>query len=552
MNVNYLMFIFILLISSFSLAFTQDDIIWKGYININLEENNFDTNQTIKGHLIVANEEYYPILSQKIVLHVGDGIFYYPSQFAEDNVIYEEVIETDWILPRTVKRIDFELPKLKPGNYHLDVYSWISKSKFNGASSIFLSPTSINFNVSGEKIANVEINRLLTNFGPEKVIGPVGFPIAENEEFLGEIYLDNKSNINKNNLKLLITVCDWSVAFCDDEGLVFDVGSINANESKKIDVKLTAPKIPSAYEINMTLFNTEEIFSIYKNRVIVEGGTSKIRKLYLDGLKEKSYSLKSLIAGSPDHFNYPDFENFEVIMKVFNENNLVQEEKQNVIKIAAGEIQQIDNKITPTIFDYVCLSIEKNNIKYDEECFRVELKDLEEAYDSAFPEELKIDWNYDETNSIINIELYKEIKKSLNLRLRILEQNNTLINEEIISKTNVNKSYNVKKENLTLIIDDFDAKRQRVIELNFKEDKKEAFNVSEGISCPGSICSGATVCSTDPVNSKEGACCLSVCVAASVSEGEVGSEPLIFWISIMLFILAILILASVIIKGRKK
>lgn len=543
---------FLLIFSSFVLAYTPQDIYWKGYINLDLDKTIFEEGEPIKGSLYIYNLDEYPILAQKIVMQVGSGIYDYPSQFAEDNTVYEEIIETSWILPNSIKRIDFNIENTFSGENHIDVYSWISKSKFNGASSIYLNPTIQNFKVSNEKNENVFINRKLTNFGKEKQIGPVGFPVEPLEVYPGEIYITNPTKNSINNLSIEINVCDWAEAFCNDTTKIINIGNINGEETKKVDVELTANEIPSAYSINMKLKQDNEVISIYKNRLIVTGGTAKIRKIVFDGLVNRNYSIFALIAGSPDHFTYPNFENFEIKLKVFLNNNLIEENKNEFRNIDAGEIIDTKHNITADEFDYICLSIEKSNNIYDEECFKVELEELQNSYDEKFPEELNIKYQYDEEDSVLEIILSKEIKKSINVRLKIINQISTLISEDIKSENSTTINYNVPRQDLTLLIDDIDAKKQYTIDLDFAENKSTLIDTNELISCPAVVCSNGTVCATQTVNSKEGACCYSYCTSALEEEGQLGTTPLILIISIFLVLIAIIILANILIKGRGK
>jgi hypothetical protein len=535
-------------------AYTPEDIIWDGYIITELDKYDFTNDDYISGSILIYNLEENPILAQKIVIQAGEGFYSYPSQFAEDNIIYEEFIETNWILPNSIERIDFNIENNFSGLSHVDVYSWISKSKFNGANSIFYGPSSKQFIVESENTNNIYINREKTNFGEDKVIGPVGFPVEAGEEYPGEIYITNETNNNYENLQIEINVCSWSTAFCDEDEIkqTINIDTIEANSTQKIDILLNAHDIPSAYAINMKLKQNEEILSIYKNRVIVSGGTAKIRKIVFDGLKEKDYKIFALIAGSPDHFNYPDFENFDKRIEIFLEEELVEEDTTNVDVIATGEIQDFNYNIQSLNFDRICLNIEKNNVLYDRECFDVELQELQEAYDEKFPEELLIKTDYDEEKELLDIELSKIINPELNLRIRIISSNETLIEEEISQTSPVSKRYNLPKENLTLLVDDRDAKIQYVRELNFSEELQLAVDSNELISCPANICTNGTVCSSNPVNSKEGACCYTACIPAQSGEGQIGSTPLILIISLLIILTAVIIFVSVVRKKVKK
>ena len=553
-----LMLICLVLLLGITLSYTPEDITWGGYVKINFDKDVFLPSENITGNIVIVNDEEYPIVGERLVFQIGEGTYDYPSQHAVDNIFYESVISDIWVLPNSIKSVPFSLPPQASGKYHLDFYSWILKSKFIGSNSIFYGAMSSELIVSGDQTnIRAQIVRSSTKFGPDNTVGPQGFPVNANEKFNGTVVITNPSNQTKNNLKLVASMCDWSNAFCENASeTTFNVPTIGPNETVEVNVELTAPTIPSAYEINLVLSGTN-VESIYKSRVIVAGGTAKIRKVYVDGLSNKNYSLNVLYAGSPDHFNNPTFDNFDIEMEIYNEDELVEEMSEKITSIASGEIASKVMNIKSKSFTRACIRFTQNDTIFEEECFSIPLADLQKAYDEAFPELVKVNWNYNESTESLNLDLYKERTEGLDLRIRVMNSSKVL-KEEIVKSNNSRESklLYVPKENLILTIDDFYAKEQVVIKLELNpselnlaidENKPVSFN------CTGQVCGEGTVCSSQTTSSTNGACCNTECIPTVVSSGElmIFGIPFIFWIAIIILICAVAVLGNTIhiVKG---
>jgi hypothetical protein len=547
----------LILITSFVLSYTPDDVSWNGFINIDFNKDTFAPDEDVTGKIIISNLADVPIVGERIVLQVATGPYSYPSQASEENVIHEEIISDIWVLPHSMKSVNFNIGTIPSGNYRLDAYSWIMKTKFIGSNAIYLSPQQENFTISaGNPLTDIEIVRSTTWFGDAENIGPVGFPVDAGEKFSGKVFIENNSGSASNNLQLEISICDWSNAFCETP----EITKINIPKLvtgiNEIDVELTAPELPSAYEINIALKTGDEKVSMYKNRVIVAGGTAKIRKVSIDGLKEKDYSITALIAGSPDHFNNPAFENFKLELETFNGDTSLTTDEKSFSKIEVGEVLGNTFEIGEQSFTKACLKVTKSGKLYDEECFTVPLGEIQVAYDEKFPEVLKVDWSFNKNTGELSLRLFKEINKHINARIRILGQNEILFDESIEQDGEVQKSYSLEKKNYTLVIDDKDAKRQIIVLLELEDsDSTDATNNdSAKTTCPGNVCATGNVCSEIPIETDEGTCCMAECIPA-VSLGGLGLLlPLVFWGAIIVFIIAIVILLNALgkFKGRKK
>lgn len=550
----------LLLISfAFSAELTPTDLTWNGAVSIKLDKDTFSDGENVTGQITIANKEDYPIIGGVLVLQIAQGTYDYPSQFSQnDNVILEETISDIWVIQNTLKEIPFDLGPISGGDFRMDTYFSVLRSKHTGASWILMAPMSKNFSVEGDEYERMQIFRALTNFN--NVIGPVGFPVSPEEELTGNIFIINETGQTKNNVKIGIQICDWSTGFCDTPEEIFDVGTISPNNNQPVSVKVSAPKIPSAYAININLYSNDVLESVYKNRVIVSGGTAKLRKILIDGFDKKNYSLTTIFSGSPDHFNFPSFSNFSLDMKVFLEDKTIQEESVDFDNIETSEIFEQEFDIKSNNFDRVCLEINKKNTKYDEFCFDVPLADVQEAYDLEYPEIVKVNWTYNEEAEELALNLTKSIP--INSRVRIVHNQNFIFEELIEDEDSYNTTIFVPKDNVVMIVDDFDAKNQQTISLNFGLSTEEEEVVENGeiatngeltAQCDYKICENGLVCSGSAYASAQGVCCMSECIPAVESEGFLlFGIPIVFWIAIILLIAAIAVAGTTIQKVRTK
>jgi len=545
----------ILLFVGIAFAYVPEDVSWNGYVNIHFDKESFDARDEVTGKIVVSNLAKVPIVGEKIVLHVSDTSHHYPSQYSSANVIHEQVISDTWILPNSMKAINFNLGKIPEGEYFLETYSWILKTKFVGASAIFLTPTKKEFKVGNVvPTKRIEISRLKTWFGENKQIGPVGFPVKAGETIIGKIIVDNSLEA-RTGLKLEVSLCDWASAFCDNpEITTVNIPSLDVGENS-FDVKLTAPQIPSAYAINMKLFAGDELLSLYKNRVIVEGGTAKIRKVEVRGLETGSYSIFALVVGSPDHFTSPDFDDFKLELEAYENETTTIKREQNYNSIASGEILDAEFDLGSQKITGACLRIVKDSTVFDESCFTIPLAEVQSAYNERFPEIVKVNWSYNENTNLLDLELYKEISDTINARIRILGTGETVFDETVNQTSKVNREYALQRENYSLVIDDKDAKRQIVILLELEESSSNIGSdlTISSTTCTGIVCGGTSVCSSTPFETGEGACCMSECISATDSQIS-KILPLIFFGAIIVIIAAIIILLNAIgkIGGKKR
>jgi len=561
MNLKHI--ILLLLLCTFcvaAFAYTPQDLSWNGFITVYLEKENFSAGDAnVTGYVIVTNPEDYPIIGGRLVFQIGEGKYSYPSQFALDNIISETSINDIWVLPNSIKRVDFSLPKPQAGNYRLDVYSWILKSKYIGASNIFLSPSQKNFSVTGSSAEKKSfIDRAKTTFGSSadtQTVGPVGFPTNPSSTIMGKVVVTNPSSTSK-DLKVIVSLCDWAIVFCDNPTeKTFTIGPVAAGATKETEVSIQVPQIPSAYEINIKLMNGTTTESIYKNRVIVSGGTAKIRKLFFSGLDTKKYSMTIIYSGSPDHFSNPTFTDFDITMEIYNNESLLESLTKKVTEIKFADINSTFFDIVSTSFDKACVKFQKGGIIYEEECFTVPIEEIQQTYDLENPIPVKVDYSYEEATSLLTINL---IKERINAKIKLIQKDFTITEELIVQDSTFTKKYNIPKEDTILVIDDYDAKRQQVftIEVSTKKEEITALSADDNsqnnlLKCDGIICANGETCATPTHITTQGNCCLSSCITSS-TQGEVDETiPLILWIALILIIIAGIMGHSALKEGKK-
>ncbi len=538
------------------------DLTWNSMAGIVFDKEKYLANESITGKVVFINAEAYPAIGVKVVLQLAQGEYSYPSQFNSNDIILgEQVIDFGYVLPSSKKELLFSFPNPGKGAYRIDSYAWVMKSKAVGASNIFYNPfTSQTISVEGQVKERALIDRLNTEFSGVK--GQIGFPVDANSNYTGKVIIKNGAT-KKENLVLGITVCEWAYPFCKSNEKLISVGTIEANLNKTIDVSLIAPSIPSAYEINIVLYDGNTIDSLFKNRVIVSGGTAKIRKAFISGLDAQNYSVTLVIAGSPDHFSNPEFENFDARVEIYDGTSLVEEKKETISKIRMGEITQKTFTLSVKNFTSICTIVSKKGVVYDKECFVADIDSIVTDYKIENPKSVLVSWNYDESTLILSIKLTKE---QINAQVRLFNSENTLFKEMITTNDVYTKDILVEKQNLFLVVNDFDAKTQQLIPLNFAiniEDRNSAIfgntiDKNVGIlnqkKCTGEICSFGTTCSTLTDLTIDGDCCYSECIVGGIVIDEKNSFiiPLIFWVALILLIIALVMMYEVNKRRKRK
>ncbi len=558
--------VFMLAFTAFAFAdnMTPQDLTWSGGATLKLDKTTFSAGEEITGTVTILNNEEALLLNGKIVLHLSQGVYEYPSQFnANDNIVIEKIIDAGWVLPRTSKEFNFTLPGQSGGEYRIDLYSWAGKSKLLGASNILLGPSSGTFTVTGGAEKKVSIAREFTSFN--MVAGPVGFPINAEASLDGFVMLYNTLDTDKAGLKLGVKVCEWASIFCDTPEQFFDAPIAKKGDYTSFWAKMSAPNLPSAYEILMTLYDGNKIESVYKNRVIVSGGTAKIRKFLLKGLDTKNYSVDIILSGSPDHFTNPDFNDFSLTAEVFHNGISVSKKEENMFGISAGGIMSKNLSLGSALFDKMCLEVIKAGTKYESQCVDVPLQLIQNEYDGVHPKTVEVTWSYDNLSEALTIILKKE---KINAQINLYSTDKALLSEKADGFEVYSKAIIVPKENLTLTVDDFDAKQQKLIEINLSPEKVISDPFGNGTasnlgrvtsgkdpeSCSGTICPNGATCSGVTKDTINGKCCIGQCLAGGAGEANwntlLSPVPLVLWVLLIIVVILLIVMTNV--RGAKK
>lgn len=552
MNKKEILFLIIISLFLTPIVFAETRENWSGYIELKLDKNNFNLSEEITGKVIITNLETFPINDNKLIFHIAQGDYEYPSHFSiNENIVYQKVIDKIWASSNSIRTINFNLPNPGAGKYRVDTYSEIGKSELYGLNSTLLSPFSESFIVEGKEEIRVLINREKSYIG-DFVFGQNLATIDPSQNILGKLVIKNESAGSKQGLKLITTMCNWDYSYCEKNNeKIIDVGTINSNSEKEIALSLIAPTIPSIYEINYKLISGEKIESIYKSRILVIGENAIIKKAYIEGVENEDYFVNTIISFINPDKNY-NAKKLNLNLKIFKSDLKLEEQKKEIINLNEEFISE-KLKISSKDFDKICLELKKENETVDKECLIINLKELKEEYKKLNPEQVKVSWNYNEQKEEITINLNKSV---INANVIITSREELLFEESISKKQG---EYTIKipypKINGLLIIDDLDAKRQQLFNLILDKETDlrltgEVTIENEKIICGENLCNEDETCEGKGYEALGGVCCSKNCVPlASYNSNQ--NIPLIFITALIILIITIFIVRSTM-KGVRK
>lgn len=320
---------------------------YEGYVSLTLGQDSYEAGDTLEASITAGNQDSVPVVDGYLVVDVVKGCEQptYPSQNSDcDNVIHEEKIEDLNIGAGESRQLDYtyDLPEdLSEGTYRLDVYFQTDRSPVSGIPYIFSAPSYRSFSVDGAgDHPQLKISRTQTRFtGTDEVqgswdpnttvfeetawpsiAGPVGVLVtAEMDSVDGNIVVQNTGA--ETSAELELTVCEWDDTACNntvyEDTQDVTVGSGNTT----LDVSVDAPTDPGAYAVRMDLRVDGQPHSMYRNRLIVEGQSAKIRRMavtrpyYASG---DQLAVNLVTGTSPDHYTNPIMRDMDVSMTVQN------------------------------------------------------------------------------------------------------------------------------------------------------------------------------------------------------------------------------------------
>ncbi|MFA4855115.1 MAG: hypothetical protein WC634_00830 [archaeon] len=568
---NAIAFIALLLLFAGYASAAQPELFYKSNLFVKLNEETFSPGETLEATIELLNMEDFPIAEAYVVVELVQGDdYYYPSQMQDtDNIFFEEKITGLNIAPheKVSETFSYNLPSgLKPGNYRIDVYAKTNKTSLVGAPHIFASPNSVRFAVSGVGNEFPEAKFIRTKTMFHEFLGPVGPGIKPGEEIENGVFVQNISGKSLSNVILFVGLCEWDDTSCAsyESTATEKIALLAPGEEKAVSVKLKAPQMPDAYAIRLELRDSSgRLLSLYRNRSIVYGGTAKIHQLNISDYSFEQGSqgeISMFIGPSPDHYNFPPFEDFTVkawIENARDNNRVIFSDERQVASIASPDFLTFAFPFTAEkaldLFK-VCGSVSKGGEEHEHYCYLVDA--------SKFPKkelasEIAIEWNYDFSNRTLNLLFSNEDTKlkEMNAAFMLLrpETSELVATKALKGESPVAESIAVEPENFVLLLNNFSTRKQQKVEINIV-GREAAFTLK---SCPelgGSMCSEGQLCDNPAASSEGKWCCLTQCRGrASTSQqslpwGTVYS--LLLWVAAIVVILVIAYNAYVRFGGR--
>ncbi len=508
------------------------NIFYEADLKIELNKQTFSPGETLEALIEIANFEQFPIIEGLLIVEVISGKeIAYPTQFSDEGTIfYEEVIENVNIAGRQKRNIAFTyaLPDdLKEGDYALNVYFKTKITPITGAPSIMMNPKSGSFSVTSSTGEFPQLNILRTKTAFNNTLGPVGTFVEAGEEINGKVFIENVSGERLSTLELFVGLCEWDDTSCGsfEQEKTVSIDSINSGQTKEVEVFLNAPAMPGAYAIRIEAREKDgRMISLYRNRAIVEGATAKIRKLIIGQLSfgaEDEILLNLLIGPSPDHKNYPDFENFELVVSVEDLDGPTTLTDSKAIPIIRAKIPEyLEEQFSfsvPTRLDNfkVCGKIVKESIVYDEHCYTVRESEFFVVTEPEYS--LVVEWTYNALAKKLDIKFCGKIDgeaTGVNGNYYILDRSiNEIIEEDSFSSDGcITKKASIEPGEYLLIVNDLINNEQKNFELKLEEEGPvvELKNCSElgGVICrENEMCPGSFISASDSRR-----CCSAECV----------------------------------------
>lgn len=307
---------------------------YSGDLQVEIQNSEISPGEELDVELSPANADDRPIANGYIVVNIVRGSEpYYPSQKSNtDNVFHQEKIKNINLKSGNSEDIRYEytLPEnLRGGDYRVEAYFKTNRTPVSGLPFIYSTPAYDTFSVSGSgTFPQLSISRTETVFtGVDEAVGdwdpdtlnfkdtkwpsltgPVGVLTTDSMSTVsGEVVIDNKGPSTE-SARVKVTVCEWDDAACTNQVDTYVTSTQVSSSGTTVPVEVSNPEDPSAYAVKIEVTSGGETQSIYRNRIIREGNTSRIRKLSVNRpyIAEGDDLSVGLVAGaSPDHYTDP-------------------------------------------------------------------------------------------------------------------------------------------------------------------------------------------------------------------------------------------------------
>jgi len=383
---------------------------YDGGVQVSIETDSLNPGETLNAEISAANSDRRPVVGGYVVVNVVRGAEpYYPSQKSDDdNVFHQRKIDDINLNPGDNKEYDFSyrLPEdLRSGDYRVEAYFKTQRTPVEGLPSIYSTPSYDSFTVSGSSgdypsldISRTEsfftgVDRVVGDWDPESLTlrntsypsltGPVGVLTTESMDAVeGQVAINNPSG-SSISANLDVVVCEWDDTACSNR-----VDSVTRSvtvpaSGTTVPVEVENPSEPSAYAVKMNVSAGGRTHSIYRNRIIREGNTSRIRKLSVSSPYIESGDRLSvgLVAGaSPDHYNDPSAEGVDADVAVKSEGEQVFSKSKEINRLSnVNTFEQLyfNSTVDDTLTDFtVSAELRTNGQVYDSYSYEVDYSDF--------------------------------------------------------------------------------------------------------------------------------------------------------------------------------
>ncbi|MBU0757109.1 MAG: hypothetical protein KKF44_03510 [Nanoarchaeota archaeon] len=419
----------------------------------------------------VQNSESYPILGGYLVV---DLVF---VDAANENIVREKVFRDINLLPGESKNLkyDFFIPDyLRQGGYRFDVYFKSERTDYVGHPFILSGAKSTDLKISNNPFRDVRIVRektlvcgknMYNDYAEECIMGVYGPIVSPGGTARTQVGVKNYGS-EQRNLVLIYGVYEWDDTeepyvlweiLPEDQTLAMDKGNfigyiredfiLTGFEEKMIELDIPVPKKAGAYALRIEVFdertfNSEKVkdsddtYSLYRGRMVVEGPAARIRELYPAGVDlSQDGRVTVVVSGSPDGLS--EFEgNLQIsisgetpnVLKkfsdgVFWQNNVFEKtyDFPEVGKVATDEFT-----ITAEVYDKSGKLVDKFSVKVLPELFIDRAKPAENQFSIVITNEQNPDAKETEKTLVLD--------ESIIIKAEVLDSKGNAVKD---SKVNV-------------------------------------------------------------------------------------------------------------------